>query len=487
MKIKRFEAATMAEALRMVKKAFGEEAVILSAKTTGKAGRIFGARRKGQVVVTAAIDHAAVVDSAAVGVDASGQAEIFARSTPAETGAKTAEGIGHFLHRYSPITRTGQQKLKPKFVRLMSAGKNPQAEDDRPETGPSLYERLRANGLGRDLAAELAEQAEGLGASESEDENEPIAALAPIIEARGWVAPVRPPAKRSPHVVVLVGPDGVGKTATAAKILGRAIMQGMKRLGVISLDDRRIAGTVELERFSALMGLRLVTARDADQLSAALEQMNDTRLVVVDTPGLGPQNEDHRHGLCDMIRRMDDPEVHLLLNATARERELAGMIAFFRPLGLTRVLPTHVDWCGQLGPFINQLDQCRLPASYMAAGTAVPEGLRIVTAQDMAAMLLSNTLPENNGQARPDSVTAIRHRAAISPDGSYVANRNSDIFHDHTCNAVKRINDDNILIFRDAADAMEQGFKPCRMCCIDLLVPKPLNRPVQRQYAGIRN
>jgi len=491
MKIKRFEAASMAEALRMVKKEFGEEAVILSAKTASKAGRLFGAKQAGQVVVTAAIDPLAVkhVQNA----PAQGPGALADPSGTPEKEAESTAGLGNILRRFTPISRTGQQKLQPKFVSLISASQGAQAYALAQRPDRSICEQLQAHGIEHALASELADGVATLlapdcPADEPRAQEELTAALARIIEARGWVAPVAAAHKRSARIVVLVGPAGAGKTATAAKILGHAIMQGEQTAGILSLDDQRVAGTLELQRFSHLLGLRLETARTMDQVTAALARMSDAQLVLVDTPGLDPDAFEGRQALMEMIKCMHDPEVHLVLNATMREKALAKVISFFSPLGITRVLPTHLDWCDQFGPMINQLEQCRLPMTYRGTGSQVPEGLHGASAREIAALLLSNSQAQLAAQAGCEPLSAApRGRASAAGAGRYVANRNSDIFHDRGCKSVKRINDGNALVFKDAAEAMEQGFKPCRMCSMSLLAPKPLDRPARHHFAGSRN
>ncbi len=486
MKIKRFEAASMAEALRMVKKEFGEEAVILSAKTASKAGRLFGARQAGQVVVTAAIDPLATKHLPDGPHDAA-----VPLADPSGTPEKSADNvdIGNILRRFSPISRTGQQKLQPKFVRLMSAGQGAQAYAQTQRSEPPIYEQLQAQGVEHALATELADGVATLLAPDCPSTpEETTAALAQIIAARGWVAPVATAHKRSARIVVLVGPAGAGKTASAAKILGNAIMQGEQTAGVLSLDDQRIAGTLELQRFSHLFGLRLETAHSMDQVTAALDRMADAQLVLVDTPGLAPDDFERRQALMEKIKCMHAPEVHLVLNATMRAKALARVISFFSPLGLARVLPTHMDWCDQFGPVINQLEQCRLPMTYRGTGSQVPEGLHGASAREIAALLLGHNPPALGAREEPATLSAATRqgKAAAAGSGQYIANCNSDIFHERGCKSAKRIREGNALVFRDAADAMEQGFKPCRMCSLSLLAPKPIDRPALHHYAGSR-
>lgn len=487
MKIKRFEASSMSEALRMVKKEFGEEAVILSAKAASTASRLLGGKRSGQVVVTAAIDPAAAARGAH-GTDGTGQRTPLTApvAVPAAADGASAGAAGNFLQRFSPITRTGQQKLKSKFVRLMAENRDRSTEGEPAEMPQSIYERLRASNLGRSLAAELADQITAVVTGDPPDEAETLAAAVQIINAHGWVAPVRPARRRTPHIVALVGPAGAGKTATAAKMVGHAVMHAKQSVAVVSLDDQRIAGTVELERLCNLMGVALETARDSHDLKSTLARLTDVSLVVVDTPGLDPDALERRERLADMLQSLDQAEIHLVLNATARSKEMKKVIAFFRPLGVTRLLPTHVDWCDQFGPVLDHVAESRLPMAHLGCGSQMPEGLRVASARAVAARLLGSDHSAMEEPVPATAVTVLQRSKTKVDSGQYVANRNSDIFHHRDCKAVKRINDDNVWLFRDGAEAIEQGFKPCRMCCLSLLAPKPIDRLAHTQYAGGR-
>ena len=85
-------------------------------------------------------------------------------------------------------------------------------------------------------------------------------------------------------------------------------------------------------------------------------------------------------------------------------------------------------------------------------------------------------------------ITVVERRTPGNASGpQYVANCNSDIFHQTDCKAVQRISEANALIFNDSNEALAQGFKPCRMCCSEHIVLKPIDRLARTRYAGSRN
>lgn len=488
MKIKRFEAQSMSEALRMIKKEFGEEAVILSAKNNRKGGRLF-AGKSAKVVVTAAIDRNAVAGAENEKIEeTSPMTDEFEPKTPAQ-GRGVSEHLGRLLEGYTPITRTGMQKLQPKLVNIVSRVQS--HHHDEHDTSASqladLQQSLTEQGLNQSLAAELANRMVDLAGDDTLDDKEKVSVLSQIITAKNWVAPIKPLARSLQRIVVMVGPCGAGKTSAVAKLAAHALIGGQHDMAVISLDDQRVAGTTELERYAQIMSFPFEAVTRRQQFSKAMERFSDCGLILIDTPGIGQEELERMERVGQMLDMLENPEVHLLVNAAIREQVMARTIEFFLPLGVNRLMPTHLDWAERLGPFVNQLTKFRMPVSYLSTGTQVPEGIRLAAAGEMAAMLLSIDGNAHRGEGFEEAITVVKRRPNDSATGRYVANSNSDIFHHLTCKSASRISRGNAVNFKDPGEAMDQGFKPCRMCCMDLLTPKPIDRLARTRYAGTRN
>ena len=487
MKIKRFEAPSMSDALRMIKKEFGEEAVILSAKNLSKTSRIFGKMGGAKVIVTAAIDEA-MPEQERVADESEKAWPLSDLSTnPAASAREAASERKRILERYTPITLTGQQKLRPKLVRMMSQSR----AVDKSVSGTSdssIYLALRDQGLDDAIASELTTlSSEAMPHPDGEEDM--VEALAQAIRTRAWVAPGEGASRHEERrTIVLVGPNGSGKTATVAKLAASALMDEQHSVGILSLDNHRVAGTDELSRFADIMGLGMETAAEPKQVSEAFDRMADAQLIVVDTPGIAPDDQEGRQFLEQMIATMADPEVHLLLSAASQEKTISKMVRFFQPVGATRLLPTHLDWTEQIGPFVNQLAHHRLPMSYMSTGAGIPEGLNIATERSLAIRLLSANVPDVAASEQGLPITVVQRRPfGNESEPQYVANRNSDIFHRTDCKSVKRISNLNAMIFSDSAEALAQGFKPCRMCCSKHIVLKPIDHLARTRYASSRN
>jgi flagellar biosynthesis protein FlhF len=474
MKIKRFEATNMAEALRKIKKEFGDEAVILSAKTMKK-NSLLGKSQTSRVVVTAAIDRtpAPVVGR---GFDAVPKQSADGGEDEKLNTSKSNHGID-ILRRFNPISLTGQKKVKPKIVQLMSTSEASPGWDD-------LRERLLSRGICESIAADMAEKAAAILPRGDVSEQDYVNSLSQVIEAMGLAGGLQPMNRSKQKIIVMLGPSGVGKTSAVAKLCAKYVMQQQESVAMISFDNQRIAGTAELERYARIIGVPLKTIFDLSKVKAVMDEMASYGVLIVDTPGF--EAEDRI--LCEQLRRLvsalGEPERYLLINADAQEKVMARIIEFSRPLGIQRLFFTRLDWAVDVGPMFNQAVASNLPIAYLSGSSKVPDGIKVASADDLArrAILQNQNQPALHEDA---TVTVIQCQNTGGQGAYYVANRNSDIFHQNDCKSVQRINTDNMIVFKDPSEAIGRQFKPCRMCCSELIFPKPVDR-LARGYAGHR-
>ncbi len=471
MKIKRFEAPSMSEALRLIKKEFGEEAVILSAKSQKKHNRFLGKKESTQVVVTAAIDkqpQAVSHPSSSAGGD----------KGPAPSTAKDASSEkASIFSRFKPITKTGQKILKPKIVQLMEAS-------DSQRSRSALYQRLRDRGLSKAIAAEWDRQVQGLLPDEDATYPRDTAqALSQAIQARQFFGTKHECPPTQQKCMIMIGPSGAGKTSAVAKMAAKQALHHPESVAVLSLDNQRVAGAVELERFAPIIGVPFEKAFKTDEIASVLSRWDRFSHIVVDTPAVALEDPLQREKLRRLLAAFDHAEHILVINAATQEKTMARMVQYFKPLTVHSLCFTGLDWCLDIGALINQSDAHELPVGFLSDSPKIGETLKSATAELFANLLVGEGT--NRDYDDSQSVTLVTRSKRPLPERYYVANRNSDIFHFHECKSVKRINTDNMMVFKDSAEAMGQQFKPCRMCCSDLIVPQPFNR-LARGYAGSR-
>jgi flagellar biosynthesis protein FlhF len=475
MKIKRFEADSMSEALRRIKKEFGDEAVILSAKSQVRNKRFLGKKGASQVVVTAAIDkqtNGAMTSTSVPGDEKWG-------TTSAEGTAPKDTGLfpgSSFLKRFNPITKTGQKILKPKIVERMTA---PSPEISR----TPLYQRLRDRGVCDIIAAEWDRQIQGLLQDDvMAHPKEAVQALSQAIQAKQLVGTHHHRQPMQQRIIILMGPSGAGKTSAVAKMATKLSLQHPDAVAVLSLDNQRVAGTAELERFAPIIGVPLMKTFKPEEIESALSDCEAYSHIIVDTPAISLDDPLQREKLRRLLTFFDDAEHLLVLNASIQEKTMARMIQYFKPLTIHSYCFTGLDWCVEPGILINQADARSVPIGFISDSSRMGEELKPATADLLAELLIGEGADAVSMST--DSITVVT-RSKKRPDHYYVANRNSDIFHFHECKSVKRINTDNMVVFKDSAEAMGQQFKPCRMCCSEYIAAQPSNR-LARGYAGNR-
>ena len=473
MKIKRFEASSMSEALRQIKKEFGDEAVILSAKSVKKSS-LLGKKKTDLVVVTAAIDKS---PAGSVPQQIESQVQIEGADFK-ETEKHSEDNYGglNILKRFNPITQTGQKKVKPKIVQLMNATENQKKKR-------FLYDLLVSQGVNEDIAAGMDIAGTALLPEENITERDYRTVLGQVLEANGIVSTVRKKDHNGPRIVVMLGPSGAGKTSAVAKMAARHIIHLHESVALVSLDNQRVAGTSELERYAQILKAPLKTASDVEELRSAVQNLSTFDMVILDTPGMAADDQI----LCERVRRMiaalDDPELYLLIGADLHEKVMTRIIGFFKSFEVQRLFFTRLDWAAALGPIINQVTAFDLPVSFISDSPKVPEGLNIASTQDLAARFI----PDTGGLHAEEPLATVIATGHRDPEANYyVANRNSDIFHLNDCKSVKRINTSNMVVFKDPAEAMGRQFKPCRMCCSELIFPKPVDRLARGFAAGNR-
>lgn len=474
MQIKRFEAKDMTEALRLVKKEFGANAVILSAKTQKKTNRFLGTSKTAGVVITAATDQYAA-DQSAEHPEPAGK-----QNSAASAGRSADVKSNGIYNNYGLAMRTAAtEDTAEKRVKM----DNREGTITRVHTVPkigvkkalSLFRgRLLSQGVESAVAKELVAEIE----SGLSDGSAPLAlqmknAFEEILASRSVIAaPVARNMKqrRGTHVMAIVGPSGMGKTATVVKLAIQHQVEMNHRVGVISLDHYRIGATSALQTYTKVADIPFEMASDAATLENALDALRDRDIVFIDTPGLGLKDLIGLDELAGLLDVAAPDEVHLALSTTVKDSDMLAYLRHFEPLRLNRLLFTKTDESSTHGNILNLLIKSELPLTYLTGGQRVPEDIEVADIGRLSELMLPKVeeVMENSLNALGlhreggDEIPSVSVRARAR----YVANQNSDIFHHHQCKSVKRINEDNIIYFEDMEEAIDKKFKPCRMCCM---------------------
>ncbi len=391
MRIKRFVANDMRSALHMIRDDQGPHAVILSSRKL----------ESGQIEVVAATDYdEALMQQALRAEDPAGRATPEAPPPPAPIDVPTAPGV-------EPVAQ--KPLLKPRPV----PGRDPasQAWNEDPalgeikrelagmremierQIGRFAEERLRGVPARAQALDELAEYGVEINLARS------IAAAIPADADRGrargmtlgllaksLVVPRREPIEEG-GVIALIGPTGVGKTTTLAKLAARyARSHSPRDVALVTTDTYRVGGREQLYTYGRLLGMPVIETRNEISLAEVLDRLSDYKLVLVDTPGMG-QRDKALAAQFAWLRAARKVRTFLTLPANAQASDLDEVVRRFRNAEPEGTILTKLDETGCLGAALSVLIRHRLPVAYVTDGQRVPEDLHRAEAHRLVLRL----------------------------------------------------------------------------------------------------
>lgn len=409
MLVRVFEADTMPEALKKVKEALGPDALILSTRTVRKGG--LGVFRKPICEVTAAIDSVeedVFEEAGAAGdVQAAEPEELTYQDLWQQSQPSSAAGYHPHIHGFKPPNGSkppeGSKQLDDglKDVRheidelkaLVRQLAKP-AEAPAPRTRPVvsappkrapqnaevqemslLQNELDRIGICGEAAATLEHYAwEKLSPRQLGD---PQGIREFLTDAIGRLVSVAGPLRLDPQRqkrIALVGPTGVGKTTTLAKMAANQLLRGVGRVALITIDTYRIAAVEQLKVYGEIMNLPVEVVTTPEQLQQAFARHRDKELILIDTAGRSPRNDLSMAEL-EAFLGAAGTENHLVLSATTRDRELTEAVQRFSRIPLHSLIFTKLDECEQCGSLLNIPLTQQLPLSFLTNGQRVPEDL----------------------------------------------------------------------------------------------------------------
>ena len=190
------------------------------------------------------------------------------------------------------------------------------------------------------------------------------------------------------RTVALVGPTGVGKTTTIAKLAANLRLREKKRVGLITVDTYRIAAVEQLRTYADIIDLPMEVVSTPREMREAIQRMSDVDLILMDTAGRSPRDEIKLQELKLMLAEADADEVHLVMSATAGPSALATTAKHFSGVGATSLLITKLDEATGLGHLCGLLRDCPLPLSYVTHGQNVPDDIQVADAERLCDWML---------------------------------------------------------------------------------------------------
>jgi flagellar biosynthesis protein FlhF len=188
-----------------------------------------------------------------------------------------------------------------------------------------------------------------------------------------------PGAEGAPAASVFIGPTGVGKTTTIAKLAARVIYRMRRRVELITLDTWRIAAAEQLKTYAEIIGVGCHVARSLEELEELINRMSRHAVILVDTAGRSPLDLNDCAEFCEYLRRRQDVRKFLVLPATTHPTDAEAALAQFTVYGADRLVLTKLDETARPGAAVSVAASAGLPLAYLCNGQRVPEDLERAT------------------------------------------------------------------------------------------------------------
>jgi flagellar biosynthesis protein FlhF len=418
MTLKTYQAPTMAQALAEVKRDLGRDAVILHTRTFRRGGLLaFWRRHMWEVTASPNLNVPHRLGAGKSQDDPAGQYEAATDSSAAEQHARSKAALAVPADSAATDEREdtaapapaaadvpGQLATQVHDIRQMVEQllQRPGAAADAWPEVPVEVRQFQKQFASQDVDPAHAEKmlkqlCMSLTGQQLADRQTLRSELRKLVAGRirtGKAEPARPRRTGRAQVISLIGPTGVGKTTTIAKLAANYKLREGKTVGLITIDTYRIAAVDQLRTYADIIEVPLRAVLTAGELHQAVEAMRDLDVVLIDTAGRSQNNRLRLSQLKSFIAAAEPDEVHLVVSATANRACTATVLERFVPLGANRIIVTKLDEAGSFGVFLNVSEAGGGPISYITTGQDVPEDIARADADTLAECILTGRFGE---------------------------------------------------------------------------------------------
>ncbi len=413
MRIRKFTARTLKEATEQMRKELGPEAIVLGTRTltkgnglglfgremyevtgaidepgTGRPGS-YATRRSGAPFDRYLDDSSPMIDAAAHLEELKRVAERFdTRRNTVPAGRRTS-GEGYGDNGGISELRSEMQAMQG-ALREISDHIRHAKTPDLPDTLRELYVTLVEQEVDETLARQMILAVnESLSPEQRRSKDVTRDALLKIMARMIRVPEGAKVRRRKTRIVALVGPTGVGKTTTIAKLAAIHKLLHRKNVGLISTDTYRIGAIEQLRTFASIADIPMDVVYKPTEIAGALKKFRDRDIVFVDTVGRSHRSKKEVAELGKFVQSADPDEVHLVVSASTSPRAISEIIRQFNVVKPNRLLFTKLDEAVTLGPLFSIVNKQHLPVAYVTTGQTVPDDILAMEPAQFASMVYS--------------------------------------------------------------------------------------------------
>lgn len=367
--IKRYIVNNMNEAMAKIRYELGKDAVIISQRKIRKPG-FMGLFSKKSLEVTAAVEVVKNNEEESMQQSIDAIKKVMTKNTEAPS--------------QKPIERNEQ--VKPvstellKEIQEMKSMMNDMMEKApvRAQRKTKLQTKLEGIDISPNVLKKIMTKVKNMEADMEESEKIRIA-----VEKMVTVSKTKMQGN-----VILVGPTGVGKTTTIAKLAGHLALMEKKKVGLITIDTYRIGAVEQLKTYAEIMNLPFKVVLTTKDMDSALESMKECDVVLIDTTGRSSKNAMQISELRAFVDKANTDNIHLVLSCTTKDKDIESIVAGYANLNYNNIIITKLDETSTYGSILNILDMAKKPLSFVTTGQNVPDDIKVMTVKEIANLIL---------------------------------------------------------------------------------------------------
>lgn len=408
MQIKRYEVENIQEALRQIKVDMGPDAVILSTRRVRRTGGKYGLMGKSVLEVVAAIDgvppalkgdrpaesdvlpagRGKAVDTT-IHDDLDDLRDAIRKAGGGKAGDKGAvgnggDGLDLFQKDLAEIKGVIYSMAAQNRINRLSTGNGSLFRAFAYLKGADVEESLALDLVER-CAAALSKGGADAGSVDDRTAASGIRELL-VQDLADCAGGAHDPDAR---VVALIGPTGVGKTTTIAKLAARSAIKDKARVAMITIDTYRIAAVEQLKVYAKIIGVPVEVVQTPEELTKALKKHKAMDRVFIDTIGQSQKDMEQMQELKGFFNHRDDVRVNLVLSATTKNKDMLSIIENFGQVPFDAVIFSKIDESGDYGTLYNGLLWTKRPLAWLTTGQNVPDDIEPGSCERVADLLLA--------------------------------------------------------------------------------------------------
>ncbi len=374
MKIRRYMANNMQEALLKVKMDLGNDAVILNTRKVKRPG-FLSFFRAPLIEILASLEE-----------DENETKNIQDMANP-----KVDELENKVKSMELMLDKIYKQMSSPTFQNNV-ANKTEEKDDGYSRIYKVFIDNMRQNDVEEDVINEILASLKKQGIDNNSNVNEAFSIFQKeIIKRLGASEEITVGSQKKPKVIIFLGPTGVGKTTTLAKLAANFIIKEKKKVGLITADTYRIAAVEQLKTYSEIMGTAVTVIYSPKEMKDAIKKHEEDDLILIDTPGKSHKNKKHFDEIKEIVKNAEPDEAYLLISATTKMKDCKEIIEAYSFLENYKLIFTKIDETSSLGVVLNVKEITGKSLSYFTTGQSVPDDIEIADVENLSKKLLGNS------------------------------------------------------------------------------------------------